>query len=106
MTISGVGPIVSLAFKATVDDPNRFKNSKAVAARLGLIPRVRSIPSSATRPVRRTVPCCLPLLLGRINPSSRVAGGRDRITPARASETTVSVSDRYPLPNEMDRKSV
>jgi hypothetical protein len=24
----------------------------------------------------------LPLLLGRINPSSRVAGGRDRITPA------------------------
>jgi transposase len=31
-TISGVGPFVSLAFKATVDDPTRFKNSKAVAA--------------------------------------------------------------------------
>jgi transposase len=40
MTISGVGPIVSLAFKATVDDPTRFKNSKAVAAHLGLTPRV------------------------------------------------------------------
>jgi transposase len=40
MTISGVGPIVSLAFKATVDDPSRFKNSKAVAAHLGLTPRV------------------------------------------------------------------
>ena len=26
----------------------------------------------------------LPFLLGRINPSSRVAGGRDRITPAGA----------------------
>ena len=40
MTISGVGPIVSLAFKATIDDPTRFKNSKAVAAHLGLTPRV------------------------------------------------------------------
>src|SRR5262249_55168928 len=40
MTISGVGPIVSLAFKATVDDPARFKNSKAVAAHFGLTPRV------------------------------------------------------------------
>ena len=40
MTISGVGPIVSLAFKATIDDPKRFRNSKAVAAHLGLTPRV------------------------------------------------------------------
>jgi transposase len=28
MTVSGVGPIVSLLFKATIDDPNRFKDSK------------------------------------------------------------------------------
>jgi transposase len=40
MTISGVGPIVSLAFKATIDDPARFKCSKAVAAHLGLTPRI------------------------------------------------------------------
>lgn len=40
MTVSGVGPIVSLAFKATIDDPTRFKNSKAVAAHLGLTPRI------------------------------------------------------------------
>lgn len=40
MTISGVGPIVSLAFKATIDDPKRFKNAKAVAAHLGLTPRI------------------------------------------------------------------
>ncbi|MBL8542764.1 MAG: IS110 family transposase, partial [Hyphomonadaceae bacterium] len=40
MTISGVGPIVSLAFKATIDDPGRFKNGKAVAAHLGLTPRI------------------------------------------------------------------
>jgi transposase len=40
MTISGVGPIVSLLFKATIDDPRRFAGSKAVAAHLGLAPRV------------------------------------------------------------------
>jgi transposase len=40
MTISGVGPIVSLSVKATIDDPSRFKDSKAVAAHLGLTPRV------------------------------------------------------------------
>jgi len=34
MTISGVGPIVSLSFKATIDDPRRFRDSKAVAAHL------------------------------------------------------------------------
>ena len=40
MTIPGVGPIVSLAFKATIDDPSRFKNAKSVAAHLGLTPRI------------------------------------------------------------------
>jgi transposase len=40
MTVSGVGPIVSLLFKATIDDPSRFEDSKAVAAHLGLTPRV------------------------------------------------------------------
>jgi transposase len=40
MTVSGVGPIVSLIFKATIDDPGRFGDSKAAAAHLGLTPRV------------------------------------------------------------------
>jgi transposase len=40
MTISGVGPIVSLSFKATIDDPKRFEDSKTVPAHLGLTPRV------------------------------------------------------------------
>ena len=38
MTIPGVGPIVSLAFTATIDDPARFKSSEAVGAALGLTP--------------------------------------------------------------------
>ena len=36
MTIPGVGPVTSLAFKATVDDPGRFGTSKALGAHLGL----------------------------------------------------------------------
>lgn len=38
MTIPGVGPVVALAFQATIDVPARFKNSKAVGAVLGLTP--------------------------------------------------------------------
>lgn len=40
MTIPGVGPLTSLAFKATIDDPKRFRSSKTVPAHLGLTPRV------------------------------------------------------------------
>ena len=40
MTVAGVGPIVSLLFKATIDDPHRFADSKSVAAHLGLTPRI------------------------------------------------------------------
>jgi transposase len=40
MTIPGVGPITSLAFRATVDDPERFATSKSVGSYLGMTPRV------------------------------------------------------------------
>ena len=40
MTIPGVGPITSLAFRVTVDDPARFDSSKAVGAHIGLTPRI------------------------------------------------------------------
>jgi transposase len=36
----GVGPITSLAFRVTVDDPARFDSSKSVGAHIGLTPRV------------------------------------------------------------------
>ena len=38
MTIPGVGPVVALTFRATVDVPARFTNSKAVGAVFGLTP--------------------------------------------------------------------
>jgi transposase len=38
MTVPGIGPVVSMAFTATIDVPARFKSSKAVGAALGLAP--------------------------------------------------------------------
>ena len=40
MTIPGVGPVTSLAFKATIDEVGRFSTSRALGAHLGLTPRV------------------------------------------------------------------
>ena len=38
MTAPGVGPITALAFRATIDDPGRFRRSRQVGAHLGLTP--------------------------------------------------------------------
>src|SRR6266481_6439841 len=39
MTVPGVGPITALCFKATIDDPTRFKRSRSVGAYVGLTTR-------------------------------------------------------------------
>lgn len=39
MTMPGIGPVTALTFRATVDDPTRFRRSRAVGAYLGLTPR-------------------------------------------------------------------
>jgi transposase len=39
MTIPGVGPLTALAYKTFVDNPDRFRHSRAVGAALGLTPR-------------------------------------------------------------------
>ena len=38
MTVPGVGPVVALTYRATVDVPARFRNSKSVGAVFGLTP--------------------------------------------------------------------
>ena len=38
MGTPGVGPITALAFRATIDHPNRFRRSRDVGAHLGLTP--------------------------------------------------------------------
>ena len=39
MTVPGVGPITALCFKATIEDPTRFKRSRSVGAYIGLTSR-------------------------------------------------------------------
>jgi len=38
MSVPGVGPITALAFRATIDQPARFRRSRDVGAHLGLTP--------------------------------------------------------------------
>ncbi len=39
MTVPGIGPITALCFKATIDDPTRFRRSRSVGAYIGLTTR-------------------------------------------------------------------
>jgi transposase len=39
MSVPGVGPITALAFRATIDQPERFRRSRNVGAHLGLTPK-------------------------------------------------------------------
>jgi transposase len=39
MTVPGIGPLTALAFRATIDQPSRFRKSRDVGAHLGLTPR-------------------------------------------------------------------
>ena len=39
MTVPGVGPITALAFRSTIDEPDRFKRARNVGPYLGLTPR-------------------------------------------------------------------
>jgi transposase len=39
MTVPGVGPVVALTFRATIDVPARFTSSKSVGAVFGMTPR-------------------------------------------------------------------
>ena len=49
--VSGVGPLIALAYVLTLDDPQRFGSSRDVGAYLGMIPRRRD--SSDSRPELR-----------------------------------------------------
>jgi transposase len=39
MSVPGIGPLTALAFRATIDQPGRFRKSRDVGAHLGLTPR-------------------------------------------------------------------
>jgi transposase len=60
MTAPGVGAVVALTYRATVDQPQRFVHSRAVGAHVGLTPdatsRARSTMTAASR--SPATPCC------------------------------------------------
>jgi len=53
MTVPGVGPVVALTYRVTVDVPARFRNSKAVGAVFGLTPS--QVPIRRERSNRRNI---------------------------------------------------
>lgn len=75
--ICGVGPITSLSYVLAVGDPERFKDSRDVAAYLGLVPRRdqsgqsdKQLPISkaGNRDVRRLLVQCAQYILGPFGP--------------------------------------
>lgn len=98
--VKGVGPIVSLAFVLTLDDPKDFKG-RDVGAYLGLVPRQQSSGASAPqlhitkagdRELRRLLVLAANYILGRYGPDCdlrrfglRIAGdGGDKKAKKRA----------------------
>lgn len=71
--IAGVGPITSLCFVLTIDNPHRFKKSRSIGAFLGLRPRQRdsgmqrpklSITKAGDRLLRRLLVSASQYILG------------------------------------------
>ena len=49
MTAPGVGPLTALTFRAAIDEPRRFAQSRSVGVHLGLTPRTRQSGEKETR---------------------------------------------------------
>ncbi|HUR28795.1 MAG TPA: IS110 family transposase [Planctomycetota bacterium] len=99
--IAGVGPIVSLSFVLTLDDPKRFRSARDVGAYVGLVPRKKSsgasdpqlhITKAGDRGLRRLLVIAANYILGHFGPDCdlrryglKIAGnGNDRIAKKRA----------------------
>lgn len=76
MTVPGVGAIVALTFRATVDDPARFKKSTTVGAHFGLTPRRYQS--------------------GETDRSGRISKCGDEMTRATLYEAAIAVLTRIP----------
>lgn len=77
MSVSGVGPITSLAYVLTLEDPKRFKKSRDVGSFLGMVPRRdqsgdvdKQLPISKAGDValRRLLVGCAQYILGAFGP--------------------------------------
>lgn len=99
--IPGIGPIGSLAFVLTVEDPKRFQSPRDVGAYVGLVPRKKSsgksdpqmhITKAGDQPMRRLLVLSANYILGRFGPDCdlrrfglRIVGtGTDKTAKKRA----------------------
>ena len=80
-TVPGVGPIAALTYKAAVDGPARFQQSRTVAAHFGLTPRryqsgeqdnLGRISKAGDRDVRSTLYAAANALLMRTMAGSQI----------------------------------
>ncbi|WP_312620005.1 transposase, partial [Agrobacterium pusense] len=74
--VPGVGAIVALTFRATVDDPSRFRKSTTVGAHFGLTPRRYQS--------------------GETNRSGRISKCGDEMTRAMLYEAAIAILTRIP----------
>ncbi|GAB4241528.1 MAG: IS110 family transposase [Methyloligellaceae bacterium] len=74
MTIPGVGPLTSLAFKTYVDRPERFQRSRAVGAAIGLTPKKYA--SGEVDYTGRITKCGDPFLRSHLFEAAKVMLGR------------------------------
>ena len=77
--VPGVGPLGSLSFVLTIDDPKRFEDGRDVGAYLGLVPRKKDsgnsspqlgISKAGDREMRRLLVLSANYILGRFGPDS------------------------------------
>lgn len=104
MTMPGVGPQTALAFRATIDDPRRFKNSRRVGAYLGLTPRRHQsgesdyngrISKQGDTLLRATLFEAAHSLLSRVSrPSALQAWGRRLVRKRGRKRATIALARR------------
>ena len=104
--VPGVGPITSLAFVLTVEDPVRFTKSREIGPYLGLVPRRRQsghsapelhITKTGDRQLRRLLVGCAHYILGPFGPDSDLRRWGLSHSPAgrgARKRTTVAVARR------------
>ncbi|MEM7308979.1 MAG: IS110 family transposase [Planctomycetota bacterium] len=87
--VPGVGPVLSLAFAASIEDASRFKSSRSVGAYFGLAPRSRQSGSKAPQlriskrgdpELRRLLVSAATYILGPFGPDSDLKRYGKRIT--------------------------
>lgn len=98
--VPGVGPVLSLAFAASIEDPTRFEDSRTVGAYFGLVPRSRQSGAKAPQlriskrgdpELRRLLVSAATYILGPFGPDSdlrrygkRVASSGSQSAKAKA----------------------